>query len=286
MQNALKALILDDHKENRDLYKEHLNELGIISVETNGNIAEVLQIIKDSLLTNSATNLKILVVDDSATSVKCAKHVLRTRLGHHVDEANSGAKALKIVRNSIQQGEPFDAVFVDFVMTSMDGPTTTKELKGIGFMGPIIGFTGLSQLDNSKFIAAGACMVLEKPLQPYKPLQPHSIFRLLTGVYRIYSVFGLISQSYIIPFQFGFIDLQAVKTKSSLALIIIAHKFAGMDGPTAALRVRNLGYNGLIIGIVDGSETGLEGRFKQCGATILRGSITSEKLACIISGSN
>ena len=123
-----------------------------------------MQIIKDSLLASPNIHLNILFVDDSVTSRKCMKHILETRLGHQVFEANDGARAVKIVQNSIRNHEPFDAIFVDCVMPVLDVPATAKELKSMmGFIGPIIGFTGLTQLDHSKFIAAGACLVVEKP---------------------------------------------------------------------------------------------------------------------------
>ena len=176
MQSSYNALIIDDDIQSRGCCKDVLTKLGIYSVGAGGHGGTILQIIKDSLLAIHDTKLNVLLVDDSITSRKCAKRILEMRLGHRVVEANDGAKAVKLVQNSIRNNEPFDMVLIDCVMPVLDGPSTAKELKSMGFTGLIVGFTGVSQLDHSKFIAAGACMVLEKPLQP------QSIFQLLKGV--------------------------------------------------------------------------------------------------------
>ena len=59
----------------------------------------------------------------------------------------------------------YDAVLMDFNMPKMDGPGATKQLRKLGYRGPIIGVTG-NVLDEDKrvFIEAGADKVLFKPL--------------------------------------------------------------------------------------------------------------------------
>ena len=48
----------------------------------------------------------------------------------------------RLMRESLQRAKPFDMVFLDCEMPVMDGPTTVRELRAMGFTGPIIGMTG------------------------------------------------------------------------------------------------------------------------------------------------
>jgi CheY-like chemotaxis protein len=71
--------------------------------------------------------LDILIVDDSRLNRKMLCKVLRCK-GHVCDEAEDGLEAAKKVeekmRMNVEEVKPyFDAVFMDFVMPNMDGPT-------------------------------------------------------------------------------------------------------------------------------------------------------------------
>ena len=51
------------------------------------------------------------------------------------------------------------------------------------------------------------------------------------------------------------------------------------------MRIRNLGYQGIIIGIVDDHQSEVENDFKRHGATAaLHNPLTADKLALILSG--
>ena len=67
---------------------------------------------------------------------------------------------------SVTTGKPFDAIFMDFVMPNMDGPTATSVLRRRGYQGPIFGVTGnVMREDVEHFMAHGATAVMAKPLR-------------------------------------------------------------------------------------------------------------------------
>ena len=67
--------------------------------------------------------------------------------GHTCSEAADGLEAIAMVKEKIDHanggnGKPFDAILMDFIMPNMDGPTATKEIRALGYRGPILGVTG------------------------------------------------------------------------------------------------------------------------------------------------
>jgi CheY-like chemotaxis protein len=68
--------------------------------------------------------LRILVVDDDEVNLQVADGLL-TQQGHQVVTATSGAKALVKLK-----GAKFDLVLMDMQMPEMDGPETTRRIRG------------------------------------------------------------------------------------------------------------------------------------------------------------
>ena len=59
----------------------------------------------------------------------------------------------------------YDIILMDFVMPEMDGPTATRELRSMGYKGPIFGVTGNAlPADIDHFLSQGADRVFTKPL--------------------------------------------------------------------------------------------------------------------------
>jgi CheY-like chemotaxis protein len=130
---------------------------------------------------------EVLVVDDSNLNRKMLIRCLEAE--HHVcDFACDGLQALEKIGkrmgwsnlskdgNQIKEDSkdgrdietsrrPYDVVLMDFVMPLMDGPTATKELRAMGYTGPIFGVTGNGiQSDVDHFLQCGAEKVFLKPL--------------------------------------------------------------------------------------------------------------------------
>ena len=60
--------------------------------------------------------------------------------------------------------QPYDAIFMDFVMPKMNGPDATRAIRELGYTGQIIGVTGNGHNeDQTFFMSAGLNNILIKP---------------------------------------------------------------------------------------------------------------------------
>jgi len=112
-----------------------------------------------------STIISVLLVDDAGSNRKMVSRVLDKSL-FSVEEAEDGLVALSKVNQMMESGEcPFDVILMDFMMPTMDGPTATRAIRGLGYKGIIIGVTGNSApQDILLFTSSGADLVLSKPL--------------------------------------------------------------------------------------------------------------------------
>ena len=76
----------------------------------------------------SLENLRVLVVDDNATNRKILAHQLDSwRMVH--EEADSGQRALELLRSALAQGKPYDLAILDLMMPGMDGFELARTIK-------------------------------------------------------------------------------------------------------------------------------------------------------------
>ncbi|MDR2695420.1 MAG: response regulator [Deltaproteobacteria bacterium] len=79
---------------------------------------------------------RVLLVDDLDTNLYVGKELLLP-YGLLADTALSGFEALDKIRN----GKEYDVVFMDHMMPHMDGVETTKTLRALGYVRPIVALT-------------------------------------------------------------------------------------------------------------------------------------------------
>lgn len=112
------------------------------------------------MATNTGT---LLVVDDDLMNRKMLARSLEKE-GHTVDVAESGAKALEMLRS-----ESFDVVLLDLLMPGMDGSQVLAAIKGDRALRhiPVIMVSAQDELDSTvKCIEMGAEDYLPKPVNP------------------------------------------------------------------------------------------------------------------------
>lgn len=112
-------------------------------------------------------SLRILVVDDVLSNRKLLSRLLE-RKGHSCDQAEDGAVACDRVKKSIESGDRFDCILIDYEMPVMNGPAAVSYMREkLGCDTVIIGVTGnmLSE-DVDYFKSQGANAVLPKPVEP------------------------------------------------------------------------------------------------------------------------
>ena len=105
--------------------------------------------------------MKLLLVDDSRVNLKLVSALL-ARLGYEVRACESADQALLAVRE-----ETFQAALVDVEMPGMDGCQLVQQLRGEGFLLPMIAVTGhIDVQSRNRCKEAGMNHYLTKPFTP------------------------------------------------------------------------------------------------------------------------
>src|SRR5512145_3559666 len=71
--------------------------------------------------------MKCLIVEDDVTSCKLLR-VYASNYGRCYESPN-GLLAVEAVRQALEDGSPFDVIFLDIMMPDMDGHQTLKEIR-------------------------------------------------------------------------------------------------------------------------------------------------------------
>ena len=130
--------------------------------------AEFANIFEDSVPSSNTTLLekkcRVLIADDALMNRKMLKRLL-TPTCDVLAEAEDGLQVVLQVTEAVTRSEPFHVILMDYHMPTMDGPTATQKLRGMGCTSVIVGVTGSSiPQDIENFMSHGADMVLTKPV--------------------------------------------------------------------------------------------------------------------------
>ena len=102
----------------------------------------------------------VLVVDDVETNIYVAKGLM-TPYGLKIDSAGDGSSAIK----KIKSGNEYDVVFMDHMMPGMDGVETTREIRSLGYAGPVVALTANAVSGQAEmFLENGFDDILPKPI--------------------------------------------------------------------------------------------------------------------------
>ena len=110
-------------------------------------------------------NLRVLVVDDSVTNRKLCMRLLE-RKGHTTEGASDGQEAVNMVKKSLEIGDYYDCILLDYEMPVMNGPDACRKIREMGCSSYIAGVTGnVMSEDVDHFRQCGANWVLPKPFR-------------------------------------------------------------------------------------------------------------------------
>jgi CheY-like chemotaxis protein len=120
---------------------------------------------------------RVLLVEDGPDNQRLIAFILR-KAGAQVALAENGQVALDAVCAAASaagpppQSEPFDVILMDMQMPVMDGYEATRQLRSMGYRGPIVALTAhaMSQ-DRQKCLDAGCDDYLPKPVERSKLLE-------------------------------------------------------------------------------------------------------------------
>lgn len=116
----------------------------------------------------TAPEARILIVDDNAMNITVTSRLLEP-LAMKIFTASSGPEAIQLVESALEAGEPFDLIFMDYMMPGMDGCETTVNIRrrqGDYFKRvPIVALTANDSGDNREaFKEAGMVDLVPKPI--------------------------------------------------------------------------------------------------------------------------
>ncbi len=103
---------------------------------------------------------RILVADDYPINRALASRVLE-QAGATVATAEDGIAVVDLVRESFASDQPFDLVLMDMCMPNIDGFEATRQVRKLGFEGPIVAVS--ASTDRQSCLAAGCNDFLGKP---------------------------------------------------------------------------------------------------------------------------
>ena len=111
---------------------------------------------------------RALVVDDNVHALSAIADMLG-RMTFVVTEASSGVEAIDKVRQAASEGKPFQIVYLDWRMPSMDGMDTARRIKALGLEQPpilmMVSAHGREEMLHEAR-AVGIAGVLVKPVNP------------------------------------------------------------------------------------------------------------------------
>jgi len=102
----------------------------------------------------------VLIVDDIEANIYVAKGLMSP---YHlqITTVNDGYSAIDLIKN----GETFDVIFMDHMMPEIDGVETTKQIRDLGYIEPIIALTANAVSGQAEmFLQNGFDEFLSKPL--------------------------------------------------------------------------------------------------------------------------
>ena len=121
---------------------------------------------KKTLDLKPLSGLRVLIVDDNATN----REVLQNQLagqGIYQASAESGVKALELLRFGVESDKPFDIAILDYHMPGMDGVQLARAIKNDSRLSSTILVMLSSIYDNDPVERrkAGVCRYLTKPVR-------------------------------------------------------------------------------------------------------------------------
>ena len=113
--------------------------------------------------------VRVLVVEDGLDNQRLIRHVL-TRAGFAVEMLDNGEAGVELMQAAMLSdggGDLPDVVLLDMQLPGIDGDEVARELRTMGYRGPVIALTAQAMAgDRERFLAAGCDEYMSKPFNP------------------------------------------------------------------------------------------------------------------------
>ncbi|KAG6226401.1 hypothetical protein E4U26_002431 [Claviceps purpurea] len=111
-------------------------------------------------------DLRVLVADDNSTNIEVVSRMLKLEKVHDVTVAKDGQEAYDLVKADMEDNQHFDLIFMDVQMPNLDGLQSTRLIRQMGCVAPIIALTAFSEESNVKeCMESGMNEFLSKPIR-------------------------------------------------------------------------------------------------------------------------
>ncbi|HWV16773.1 MAG TPA: response regulator [Cellvibrio sp.] len=139
--------------------------------------------IKNLLLDSPLRNKRALVVDDH-NMARGVLDVLLSKMSFRVDEAADGHEAIAAVRKAVQDGKPYEIIFLDWRMPGMDGIETAEAINALGLqVKPHI--VMVTAYGREEVLQAAESAKLDDVI--IKPINPSILFEMVVRILGGYS---------------------------------------------------------------------------------------------------
>lgn len=108
-----------------------------------------------------APSTRVLLVDDNRAGLAARRAVLE-ELGYETTGAECPATALKLFKEALEAGNPFDLLVTDFRMPAMTGMELIQQVRGASVSTPIILISGFVEALGLTEASTGANVVIMK----------------------------------------------------------------------------------------------------------------------------
>ncbi|OMP82456.1 Two-component system protein B [Diplodia seriata] len=115
---------------------------------------------------NKSDRLKVLVAEDNKTNQEVVLRMLKLEAVYDVQIAKDGQEALDKVKESMENQNPYDLIFMDVQMPNLDGIQSTRLIRQAGYSAPIVALTAYAEESNVKeCYESGMDFFLSKPIR-------------------------------------------------------------------------------------------------------------------------
>ncbi|UNI16976.1 Histidine kinase [Purpureocillium takamizusanense] len=122
----------------------------------------------DKAIANKAGRgkLRVLVADDNSTNIEVVSRMLKLEDVYDVTIAKDGQEAYELVKANMEKNKHFDVIFMDIQMPNLDGLQSTRLIRKMGYLAPIVALTAFSEESNVKeCMESGMDEFLAKPIR-------------------------------------------------------------------------------------------------------------------------
>ncbi|RDA82979.1 hypothetical protein CP532_4464 [Ophiocordyceps camponoti-leonardi (nom. inval.)] len=92
--------------------------------------------------------LRVMVADDNSTNVEVVSRMLKLEDVYDVTIAKDGQEAYELVKANMEREQDFDVIFMDIQMPNLDGLQSTRLIRQMGYVAPIVALTAFSEESN------------------------------------------------------------------------------------------------------------------------------------------